>query len=590
MAPVYEDFVKQAYIDPIRTVVVVDDAFPTLDGILDAGKITTEPAANELVRKLLDVCRGRERPWLVDVHDGTNLNTEEEKVTVGHLQHTDLLVLDYHLDPTKPTDGTRAIEILREMAQNDHFNLVIVYTAGGEQPGSDIDKVVREIVIGLSSYDDYYVLEGKGFEHAHQLVEAWTDEDPDIDDKLVESVDENVFLRVAQKKGLNWCETYALPELAQTKQIIDSSKYKGQWKSVLKWALHERQESLRAKYSDTDLGPLRFNADDDGINWIRTERLFITVVSKTNEPSTLPTKLQEALNLWDPCPHRLLLTKMRAELDERGVLAEAEVLGNRPLQAGWLDEFLAEDEGERAWKINSNLERHWESLGGEIRKNLSSFSSALANHLVKDGRLEAIERFSPLPKEADRPRIVAELNRYACSKPVEGTHLNTGHVFQTNFADSDEYWVCLSPACDLVPGQKSGGWFKRLGSHLPFVAVQLQECTEEKALETAHDGNFLFLEVNGEKQAFSFVPLVSGKEPNPKWEQFFAENQGRFATSFSFRIQRITETSGSLTRTPMNATVVSQLRYEYALNLLQRLGGNLSRVGLEFQPFIAPNG
>lgn len=35
-------------------------------------------------------------------------------------------------------------------------------------------------------------------------------------------------------------------------------------------------------------------------------------------------------------------------------------------------------------------------------------------------------------------------------------------------------------------------------------------------------------------------------------------------------------------QTPYSARVVAQLRYEYALNLVQRLGGTLTRIGLDY--------
>ncbi len=588
MAPVYGDFISQAYIDPIRTVVVVDDDFPTLDTLLAEGKNSKGVAATEMVKKLIEMCRNRDRPWLVDVHDGKNLETEEEKAATSHLQHTDLLILDYHLDPSRPTDGSRAIDILRQITQNDHFNLVIVYTAGDEQAGGVIDKVVREIVIGLSSFSSHFQLEGAGLDNAKHVIEKWMDDDDEIEEKILDSVDENVFLRVSQQDDMTWNRIYDLSELAETKNLIEEGGKVSQWKPVVRWALHNRQEKLIDKYAETDLGLLRFDTENTEVNWIRTERLFITVVSKSNEPSTLPDKLLEALKLWKPRPHRLLMTKMRTELDERGVLAEAEVLANKQLQAGWLEEFLAEDEAERAWKINTNLERHWESLGSVVRENLSSFSSALASHLLEMGQQEAIDCYSPIPPAEHRNEITAEQNRYACSKPVEGTHLITGHILHVPNDQQDEFWVCLSPACDLVPGQKKG-WHKRLGDHLPFLAVELHACNTEKALETASDGNFLFLEVDGESKEFSFTPVVKNSESNPKWEQMFASNLGRFSKKFSLPIRRISGKTG-LKNKKFDAVVVAQLRYEYALNLLQRLGGNLSRVGLDFLSASSGNG
>ena len=51
-----------------------------------------------------------------------------KKKVVNHLHQSDLLILDYQLDKSKSGDGTLAIQILRDLISNEHFNLVIVYT------------------------------------------------------------------------------------------------------------------------------------------------------------------------------------------------------------------------------------------------------------------------------------------------------------------------------------------------------------------------------------------------------------------------------------------------------------------------------
>jgi hypothetical protein len=70
----------------------------------------------------------------------------------------------------------------------------------------------------------------------------------------------------------------------------------------------------------------------------------------------------------------------------------------------------------------------------------------------------------------------------------------------------------------------------------------------------------------------------------------FAAHEGRFiGDTETAEIRRISAVDGSLTLSdPANVTVVAQLRYEYALNLLQRLGTTLSRVGLDFKAQAKP--
>ena len=64
----------------------------------------------------------------------------------------------------------------------------------------------------------------------------------------------------------------------------------------------------------------------------------------------------------------------------------------------------------------------------------------------------------------------------------------------------------------------------------------------------------------------------------------FAKQGGLFVEKQSaIVLTRMEENGGGLSGFDCHAEVVCQLRYEYALNLLQRLGGSLSRIGLDFR-------
>ena len=142
----YTQFIEEAFIEPIRSVLIVDDDYPTYDEILNAGGNTGTPEdpharktwrqQRERVRSVISVFRRRQPPLLVDIHDGTNVTTENELTAATHLHQCDLLVLDYELDRDKPRNGTRAIEIIRALMANHHFNLVVIYT------NADLDVVV----------------------------------------------------------------------------------------------------------------------------------------------------------------------------------------------------------------------------------------------------------------------------------------------------------------------------------------------------------------------------------------------------------------------------------------------------------------
>jgi CheY-like chemotaxis protein len=146
----HDQLIREVFIEPIRTVVVVDDEYPTLDSLAakeahDKGGWDGRPDDVQRVREILRFARSKQAPWLVDVHDGKS----EEQGVAPYLHHSDLLVLDYHLNGNDGS-GDTAINILRSLARNDHFNLVIIYTKGYD---GDLDKVVREIALGLTYPD-----------------------------------------------------------------------------------------------------------------------------------------------------------------------------------------------------------------------------------------------------------------------------------------------------------------------------------------------------------------------------------------------------------------------------------------------------
>jgi hypothetical protein len=436
-------------------------------------------------------------------------------------------------------------------------------------------------------------MRGPSLETVETLIEEWEDEDDAIMGRLEQAVDERAYLRVRNiPDDLMWNEIYQLPEFAEIKEIIDGAAKSEKSRIILKWALHRRQELLKEKLAGQDYGQLNYHPNDEDINWIRTSRLFITVVSKSKEPSEIPGKLLDAIKAWEPQPHRLLMSKMRSAMDESGVCAEDEVLRNRCLQAGWLEDLVTVEEEERLWKVGRTLSRHWERLGDTIRPRMENFSERLAGHLSSVGKEEMLQRYSPF-KDSHRQRrddVVMALNSYVCSKPVDGTHLTTGHILKFSH---NEYWLCLTPACDLVPGQKKTGWHGRLRDHMPFTAVELRKPNRNKALEKATDGSYLFLDVEGNPLTLCFVDDSDADKspPNPKIEQFFAVNGGRFERGNpEVSLLRIEAEDDGLVMRHSQTSVVAQLRYEYALNLLQRLGAAQTRVGLDFESYSPPSG
>lgn len=601
------DLVRDVFISPIRSVLIIDDEFPTLDELLEAKDAASPlesilPVGTDRLRQILKVARGREIPWLVDVHDGRKIRIEQEKMIAPRLHPSDLMVLDYKLQGEEK-GGTAAIEIIRKLADNNQFNLVLLYTKGDE--GNTID-ILREIALGLTYNNEAYRLTDDERTLVIDAFEIWDETENGIVDKLGSEISDLLFLNINKRSEANLKWILDEAGSAQLKEILSKIKpnKKVPQNLILKWLIEQKQEKLKTQFSDLNLGKIRINANENCC-WISGERVFVTLLSKKFEPIEFERKIVEAIVSSCPAPHRLLLTKIRSLIDQRGFVAEVDILRDMHVQAVWLNDFLNENPADETSIISATVTRHWEAIGDKLRLELNTFTTQLRElyrdiskkDVIKNCGLEGIDVTS-----------IETLNKYNCfisTKSLDRGHLTTGVIFnfqkRTKFIqlpaltgeeitpdvtlknlehEEVEYWICLSPACDMVPGQKSKSDVKaETNTLLPFTAVRLHAiglATKKKATENL----YIFLKVNDAIQMFSIHPSGDAKTA-PEWEQMIAHDFGVFhPETKNLSITSVTKFLNIVKTQEVKATVAAQLRSEYALNLLQKLGVQLSRPGL----------
>lgn len=576
----YRDLINEAFIVPIRNAVVVDDEFPTLDEFLSDSEAASKKPHAERAKDIIGFCRSRKPyPWMVDVHDGKNITIDGEVRSATHFDHTDLLVLDYHLNGDNE-GGERAISLLRKLSGNEHFNLVIVYT------NNDIADTVREIGLALSSFSmceqRFPVLNNK---HLSSVILDWEATESKIMRLLIDSIDSLTLIKAfalgeEHLKNFEGDEDFGL-----FCSLLDKSVAKFNRIDMLKYVLGEKVKSLKGEMSESDYGLVEAGeiaGTNRQVNWIRVDSLFVTVIKKSEvSPNEFADCLITAIEAWDPSPHRLILSRMRGEISRRGIIVEKEVLKNPYLQAAWLKDIFDRKHFELRTSVRRNIARHWESLGGNVEPGVLKFAEQLGRYFA-DNDINP-SRYSNPAISSDVERIALHVNNFVCSKPVDGHHLFTGHVFIVG----GEYWICLTPACDLEPREESSAK-GHLGDWKPFKAAQLIPMPNyDKALENATRGNHLFLSIdNNDPIAFTFSTDPGSEQsvaPTLRWQQFYAKNQGKFFDhSNIFTVARSADNKGSLEFSEYEGKVVAHVRYEYALHLLHRLGSHLSRVGLDF--------
>lgn len=566
--------IKQVFIEPIRTVVVVDDEFPTIDVLvqkeLKQSEKSWKNADLERVKQILDFARSKDRPWLVDIHDAERIKLDAEARIAPYLDHSDLMVLDYHLQG-EGGSGDACINILRQLARNGHHNLVIIYTKGFE---GDTRRVLNEIAVSLSTPDPKLGSNAELTEKIGGLVDEWNDAEGGFREKLLEQISLDLYLRLRLKA--TYGSFLAMEESAVLKGLLQGKtggKTGIQIKDVIEWICLQRQEIQAGMFSKSDFGQVHLGESADA-SWLRTDRLFLTVLSKSEQPSVFEERLTNALLDSFPSPHRLLIARMRAAIDEQGSKAEIAVLSDKAVQTAWLDDFLAREPTDEHSAILSSVQRHWEALGDQLRANLIPFGAEVRKAFLPLGG-EVFPKCGLKESDLGQEETILSYNRFISTKPLDRSHLTTGHIFKLG----ESYWICLSPACDMVPGQKTEGWNSRLEASTPFVAFRLWAVSAGLAAGAATTNNFVFFEIEGKTHAFSIYKDGSVRN-NPEWEQMFAANQARFHDESKITITTTISAEGKLTHQPQDAAVIAQLRAEYALNLLQRVGSYLFRPGL----------
>ena len=592
----YADFVAEAYIKPIRSVVIIDDDYPTYDEVLSAEfKDDTVRGSKgwrdkpERIREVIRRFRERTPPLVVDIHDGTNVDPEHEVALAPHLHQSDLLVLDYQLDRTKQNDGTLAIEILRRLTSNNHFNLVVVYTS------HDLDHVFYDVLTGLVGVSDEISHSEGDIDTAQELVDDTDVRSEDFPRRVLASMSREAYFdyRRSPDKAVGRM-LHGEPPYAAFNALCDETDWNPQVrKTVFRYVL----ASVQQKHSDQMQSGSRveLNWSSDAPYWIQSNTIFVAFSNKSRGEDLIG-ELKGALNAWNPEPSRLLLGKLRADVHEYGVTAQASVLTNRRALALWYKRLLESDEDLCRQYVAEVVSRHSDQAMGNILPRVEDFAQQLihAERSMTEDYVElCCKRFQvDLNDSTEKTKALLEHNAFVCTKPPSGRHLTTGHIFEA----FDNRWICLSPACDLVPTQIGKAQSAVLGEWLPFMAVRLHAVGNvpwKKDQDDISSGRYVFVHMDGDRiDCFRFSEHSNSA---PEWRLFYAKDAGIFQTGepADGRLQFAAASTvacdeGELAPKHGHARIVGQLRYEYALNLLHRLGGSLTRIGLDFLSGVHP--
>lgn len=557
----YGDCVKEAYLDSIQSVTIVDDKYPTLRTLIaeySAGKLDKWDETDiSRLQAVIDDCIGSPGSKAVEVYDGQNPDIS----SYSHISNSDLVVLDYHLTDDE-TDGAKALEILSTLNSNNHFNQVVIHTDSDEPR---VKQIFIEVIRSCSSLPD--------FQRNFNSENVYSELCKKVADLEIESKDfESIYSDITSFDALEFCKGNST-KIDSYKSAFEA--FAGNLEVTIDdflWCLvGTKLESDNEHFIGSS--PVYNWHFDDRVNWISTDKLFITVLRKnsTEEPPRLLERLHNALAKSQPSPLLLLMAKMRFELEVNGIVEATKIANSSHIQAGWLYELL-EDQGN---SVDGVLDKHWERISNAVKPRLNRYLNSLVSALQADSEkpCEVIKNYLNVDIVEDRESIFESVNAYNCSTDVISMNLKTGSILEFG---EDDHWICLTPACDMVFSQKKVSDKARLGEgQLAFLALKLKR---EENCKAVHKGilknKFVIVEYDQKFHSFSLFNLPE----HPVKEEMFLNGEGLIKDAPHWS----SEPSWNLKVVSHSARVVAELRYEYALNLLQKYGASASRVGLDF--------
>ncbi len=589
------NLIKEAYIEPIRSVIVVDDEYPTVLELLDGAEAKAQSDVDRL-KDVISLCRDDQNSWTLDIDNGQSNVLDN----FSRISHSDLLILDYHLEKgNEDGKGEQALKVIDDLVKNQHFNLVIVHTKGYTVQGQnigDLNKVFADIVLRLFGERTINSTEGYDAETVEDAIDTWADDDSGVLDKLEKSISTLDCLRVIKNNLLDpdCNELKGLKSIYDTRPVGEEDVEALSFGDLLQFVVDNHYKKIKP-----EIGTYR----TQGLNWcatglwVKTSNSFIVVIGKDTSTAELPNKLLEALVSWNPHPHALLLSKFRHLVDEQGFGYVDDLINKRHVQAGWLQELLRADDSDAKWVAQSTSERLLSTMSEKMVPDIGDFAHRIQKALLSTCDItELIEKYHNLNTSDKQTalEISKNINAYSCSKSVVGNQLVTGHILEI----SGDKYICLTPACDLVPAQKNE-WKNKLGKLMPFKLVKLWssavrfppgkgKTSDEKLLSKLNANEHV---VFNDVDIIKCYSLLKADGANPQWEQAFAHDNGEMrwngneATVNITRLLHGGSTGNDISNQVVEGRVVTQLRYEYAINLLQKFGVTQSRVGLDFVEF-----
>lgn len=566
MSSEYNKLITETFCDnAIRSVMMIDDDFLPYDKIIDKldhnEELTKETLFN--LRKAASLhCFFQSKHMLCDIDQGT------ENIEVHKIRKSDLIILDYHLDNNDPS---RSIRLLKELRDSDSLNLVIIYTR------EDLDKAWFETVAslrGMKKNSDIF--------NTSELEQYWdelTDFGANDRDDLTELIDADIL------------EQYILSGVVprEIKRRPEFSQYNRQTNNVCEAIFQKKIDVISKTTMEHSL--LKISGCRKNNFWFQTGNIFVSFFNKSesdnNDADAMWNSLQESLHNWHPSFYRLIISEVQNTLENKPLSFSGFLNNDLNTQVGWLNKILSTNES-NSYHDESLQDNLFENIELSIRYNndLQDYINrimgclkdehALSNELTINFARNHVKNMNESASD-DNFEIYHSLNQ-SLSTTNNCTQVKTGTILVNE--ENTEWFVCVSPSCDVVPNQHNP-IIRKIKPHRSVILAKLITVNLKEALEYATHSNYIFLQHKNNNMAFSFMnnntPLVETIIIHD-----FDTHNGNHEVNVSILD---VDDNGNLVFTPRVFNIVTQLRPSYAQRFQAMSSHHQGRIGVDFIPY-----
>ena len=564
--------IEDAYLKPLRSVLLIDDQFPRYEQLAN-GEALKEPDrfAMETVVRLFALCR--ERGLMCDVENRAADLTGER---MDHLGKSDLVVLDYHLEPKKGDDPEQALRILEHLADSAHANLAVVYTNS-----DDLEAVRRQIAVCLRGR-----VPQLDFPEEHQdVLNTW---EPVFDAGVLDLYLNGDSSWKHNVQGLRGdLKAKAIPQGLHTE--------------IIGIAIEDQIRTMLVGAGDRKKGNVETSSTGEPHRWVHCQNVFIAITAKKGDANPIDA-LRDCILAWSPPPLQVLLAHARNLLEQGGFEYERLIIGDLDRHVGWIYHAMWGEDAQTQARVERLLDRLFSGLQKQLTANLESVATGLLTRLtaaqaeaqarteveLQHGHLARAGELAGVRGTIQTIPVLHALNSFLCSEPFSGTHLRPGTVFCTETATPDtKWWVCVAPACDMVPRKATDekSWKFDLAPFFPVDVLRLELDTDDAAaLQSATNCRHLFIRRGADRVTLRIADETT-RLPRP--ETLFLPDHGTTEAS-KFAAYRIRTSSNPAEVSPeplierIDCIAVAQLRPSYSDRVLQEAGFQGSRVGVDF--------